>query len=412
MSLIRSFVRQIRSADLSGFGVAAAEIPGPGEQPGWITWAGVPVTEMRALQQITVWACASLVTETIAQLPIGAYRGVGPTRQPLPDPQLIRTPADRMTWNEWMGQEMISAVLRGNAYGRIVARDDRLGYPTQIEPVHPDEIEPVRPPGGSLVYRLAGGKLLDPFEVFHVKGLTLPGRRSIKGLSPIEHAAQTIGLALGAEEYGARWFSESAVPPGYLSSDGNVPDDKAKEMQDRWVATHGNRSRKPAVLGGGLKWETITVAPEASQFLETRKATRSEICGFFRVPPHLVADVERSTSWGSGLEEQNLMWITVGLGTWIIRFEQAISAVMPRGQYVKFNLGQLLRARLLDQANAFKIYREIGLMNIDEERALIEMPPLPDGKGTDHTQPLNWGSVPSSSATNEPGQPPPDVTGG
>jgi HK97 family phage portal protein len=373
-------------------------IPPPGA---WAaTWSGVPVSEETALRQLTVWSCVSLYADTVSQLPIGAFRTVGGFPNPVsPDPPIIQQPHAELDRVEWIGQLVVSALLRGNAYGLITERD-QVGLPRQVMPVHPDKVVPRRNPNtGRIEYRIAGEREpLPAFDVMHVRGFTLPG--SLTGLDPIAFARQTIGSALAAEEFGARFFGDGAYPSGILTTDDKkLNEDDAKRYQEMWLQAHGSRQRKPAVLGHNLRWEAISLKPEEAQFLETIKAKRSEIAGFFRVPPHLISDVERSTSWGTGMEEQNLMWLQLGLGIWIIRFERAISRLLPRPQYAKFNVAGLLRGRILDRYNAYLKGRQGGWLNVDDIRALEEMPPLPDGQGQEYNKPLNWGPL----GPNDPG---------
>lgn len=294
-------------------------------------------------------------------------------------------------------------MLRGNTYGEIVDRDPR-GFPTQILLQHPDAIDPFRDrASGAVRYALADGRRLDRSDIWHVKGMTIPGAVwSLKGLSPIEYAANTIGTALGAEEFGANIFREGGLPSGILSTAEALDDDEAKDMQERFLKAHGERQRKPAVLSGGLQWQTISIAPNEAQFLETVAAKREEIAGFYRVPPHMVGMVTKSTSWGTGIEEQMLGFVTFTMGIWLKRFEAALSALLPAPQYVKFNLAALLRGRLREQLESFKIEREIGTANIDEIRALLERPPLPEGKGEDYTQPMNWSPIPPGGSLQPP----------
>jgi HK97 family phage portal protein len=390
--IIRSALRQLRHADPT-FGATSAEIPGPAD--GWSTWAGVPVEERRALQQITVYSCVSLTCDVISTLPIGVFRDDGAARVPLTRPRLIEEPFDGVEWTEWSSQALLSLTLRGNAYALVTGRD-AMGFPTQLEPLHPDDVHAKRDKRtGRVLYRVAGeSEPLTDFDVLHIKGLKLPGIRHVEGLNPIAYARQTIGTSLAAEEFSARFFAEASVPPGYLQTEGKLTDDDAKRYQAMWMANHGNRTRKPAVLGGGLRFETISLKPADVQFLDTIKATRSMICGFFRTPPHLVADVERSTSWGTGIEEQNLMWITIGLGPNIIRLERAISRILPRPRYVKLNLAGLLRGRLTERYRAYLMARQGGWLSIDDIRALEEMAPLPESKGTDYITPLNYQAIP------------------
>jgi HK97 family phage portal protein len=354
--------------------------------------AGVVIGEGSALQQLTVWSCISLISDSLSQLPAGAFRKVDGFPRRIEDPQLLVKPHAEMEWPEWIGRLAVSLLLRGNGYGKVISRDSR-GFPTQILPLHPDQIAPRRNLNtGVLEYRV-GSDTLTPFEVMHIRGMTLPGNWSVTGLSPIQYARQTIGLALGAEEFAARFFGDGAHPSGVLAAEGKITEEDATTYQERWLKAHGDRQRKPAVLGGGLKWTQISITPEESQFLETLGAKRSEIAGFFRVPPHMIGEVDKSTSWGKGIEEQMLGYITFTLGIWIIRFEAAITALLPRPQYMKLNVAGLLRGRLLERFQSYLLGRQGGWLNVDDIRAYEELPPLPDGKGQDYLMPLNYAPV-------------------
>lgn len=399
MSYLRSllFTGERRHGGLSGTSYLSKIARGAGAG-----WSGVPVTERSALQQSTVFSCAGLLAETLAQLPVGAFRGVGPTRQQIADPPLLTEPYVDMTIDEWIGAGSLSTLLRGNFYGEVVDRNG-MGFPTQIEPLHPDECWPLRE-DGFVRYKVAGRSgTLARGDVFHLKGLTMPGSvRSLKGLSPLEYMANTIGTALAAEEFGARWFGESAMPSGILSTEESIDQDEATEMQGRWEESHGGRHRRPAVLGNGLKWQPLSLTANEAQFLETIKAKREEICGFYRVPPHMVGMVDKSTSWGSGIEEQMLGFVTFSVGIWVIRWERALSRLLPKDQYVKFNLAGLLRGRLSQRYQAYLQGRQGGWLSIDDIRALEDLPPLPDEKGGDYLQPLNYAPIPEGGGPPEP----------
>jgi HK97 family phage portal protein len=192
-----------------------------------------------------------------------------------------------------------------------------------------------------------------------------------------------------------------------LSTEQALDQDTANEYQDRWEEAHGDKSRRVAVMGGGLKYERVSLAPEESQFLETRRFSRSEIAGFYRVPPHLIGDVDRSTSWGTGIEEQGHQFVTFTLGPWLRRLELAWSRQLGLGssRYVRYNASALLRGRTLDRFNAYTLARQGGWLNVDEIRSLEELPPLPEDKGTDYLQPLNYAPVAPGGGTvqTEPG---------
>lgn len=376
------------------------------------------MTEIRALQHHMVWACVSLISDTLAQLPVGAFQGSGPARLPLEDPDVLVSPTGAtVEWPEWMGMAAVSYLLRGNTFGHVLERD-RNGYPHQVQLLHPDEVRVFfdREAGGAR-YRIPGveesQRRYPVGDIWHVKGMTVPGvYRSVLGLSPIEYAAAMIGTALNAEAFGSEWFSGGGVPTGLLSTDQDIDEGEAKDYHDRWMATHGAGKRDIAVLGKGLNFEALSIKANESQFLETIQASDIQICGFYRVPPHMVGIVEKSTSWGTGIEEQALGYITYTLGAPIVRFEKALSSLLPKPQYVKYNLAALMRGRQTERFRAYLMGRQGGWLNIDEIRALEEMAPAADGKGTDYLQPLNYAPIPegggAADLTAEPVTVPPD----
>lgn len=373
--------------------------PGPG-QPlippygGHLTAAGVPVTEQGALAQSTVFACVGLVSDAVATLPLDAFRqlvGLDRTRQPVePAPPLVGRPHPEMERNEWVGRMMMSLLLRGNAYGRVIATD-RLGYPTAILPVHPDETTVTRD-DGSLVYRFAGRLATPAFpagEAVHVRGMTLAGQD--QGLAPVAYARQSIGLALAAERFGASLFGSGANPSGVLGVPQTLTRAQAEEIKDDWERAHSGFSRRPAVLSGGITWTPVSLTPEDSQFLETRQWTTEEICRWFRVDPALVGEKTRQSSWAASVEAVGIQFVTYTLRPWIIRLEAALSSLLPRGQFVKFNVSGLLRGDTQTRYSAYATARQWGWMSVNEIRALEDLPPI--AKGDSYLVPLNMGAL-------------------
>lgn len=397
--IVGRLLRELRSASWPDlFSSDPTRIPGPGE--GSSTWSGVPVTEESALTFGAVFSCVGLLTDTLAQLPVGVFTKENGVAVPVDaPPATIREPHPEMEWIEWISRLAYSYEMRGNSYGIVEGWFDRgpyAGWPRLVRPFHPDEIHPFRDQG-RIRYRTRGyNTALDQAEVLHVKGLTPPGIDRLEGFSTIALARHTIGTALAATEYGARFFRESAVPSGMLTTKENLDEDDAKRWSDAWEKSQGSRHRKTAVLGGGLEFKTLTIKPEEAQFIQTIKAKKGDVAGWWRVPPHLIGDVERSTSWGSGIEEQNLMFIAHTIGIRILKFERLISRLLlPPDQYLKFNVAGLLRMRLTEQFKAFLMARHGGWMNIDEIRDKLEMAPLPDGKGQDHISPMNFNAIPA-----------------
>ena len=394
MSLLRQLIGSPRTR--RDFGSSAGEkIP----ERVVMSAAGVPVTEETALRYTTVFRCVSLIADTVSQLPRGVFLGEGGARRPVPDPAWLTRPSGEDLWLPWMGSLTVSLLLRGNAYALAVERD-AAGHATQLETLHPDEVR-VHRVGGKVIYDVVGEGKLSRYplgDVLHVKGMTLPGRRSLTGLSPISYAAQTIGTAIAAQDYGARTYVESAVPPGALVTASDMDDAEVKRLKREWQKAHANRSREIAVLAGGVDFKQLGLSPEDAQFLEAIRAHDRQIAGFFGVPLHMVGLGDMQSNWGTGLEENNLQFITYSLGIHMSRFEEVFATMLASPRYFRFNVAGLLRGRLKDRYAAYITGRQGGWLSIDDIRALEDQPPLADGKGADYLMPLNYSAIPPGGA--------------
>lgn len=368
---------------------------------GSLTHAGVRISQEGALSIGAAYAAARLIAESIATLPLDSYIEWDEARKPYrPKPAWIAQPNLEDTPVEFWEQVVLSLLLDGNAYC-LVTRDE-AGLPLELLPLHPSTVKVQRhattkrlvyaldpQDGGSPItvgrYTATGGNL------WHVRGFRQAG--SLLGMSPIEKARQTLGLASAADEYAARFFGQGALAGGVIEFDKDVKlDEKVVErILEAWRQHHSgtSRSHTPGVLGGGASWKQISIPPDHAQFLETRKFSVAEIARWFRVPPHLIGDVERSTSWGSGIEEQNLGFVTYSLRPWLVRLEQAAAVFMPGKAFVRFGLEGLLRAQTKNRYESYGLARQWGWMSVDDIRALEDLPPLPNGAGSVYLQPAN-----------------------
>jgi HK97 family phage portal protein len=354
--------------------------------------SGAPVTEHTSLQQSTFYACTRLLADSISILPWDNFRTLdGFPRIVNPQPLLLADPDPLFSKSQFDFKHMLvtSLAVRGNFFGLVLERD-RLEYPESMLPLHPDWVRLDRDPTTWELRTWVMGEKVDNADIFHIPYMRMPGNDY--GLSPVTVFAESIGLALAAEQYGAKWFRDGASPSSVLETDLPQDDDQVKRVQRNWVSSHGGR-RLPAVLSGGFKWKPITITPEESQFLETRQFQVAEIARMFGVPPHMVGDVERSTSWGTGIEQQNIAFVTHTLLPWLTRIESAFNRITPRGQRMKFNVNALLRGDLKSRYEAYQLAIDSGFMNPDEARALEELPPIPGGLGQKFRQPLNYGPL-------------------
>ena len=350
------------------------------------------VGELQAMQSMAVFACVRLLADTIASMPWYVYKRDKdniPSRI-YPTPQVIRQPCADIDVFQWKWMVVAGLALRGNSFHLVTGRDS-LGYPTGLLPVHPDLVFLERRVNVlewfNPIYRVLGERV-EREDIIHIRRFTLPGQPY--GISPITQAARAIGINLAADEYGYRYFRDSASPSGILRTDETMTDDEVQQVQAEWMSSHGGH-RYPAVLTGGFDFKPIAITPEESQFLAARGYQVSDIARFYGVPPHLIGDQEKATSWGTGIESMNLGFLTYTLMGWMTCIESTISNFLPRGQVVKFDPSGLLRGDFKTQTEAIKTAREAGLLSANEGRAKMDLPPVDDGDG--YIQPLNFGPL-------------------
>jgi HK97 family phage portal protein len=334
------------------------------------TYAAVPVNPTTAMQHSAVWACVDLIASAISTLPLAAYRG-GELR-PLADlPPILRQPSATMDLLDFVYATLQSLLVRGNAYGLIVDRAGAGLLPSQVELLAPDRVA-VNVPNGSIEYRVDGQEV-DPASIWHVKAFCVAG--SVVGLSPIAHARQAVGLGVAAERYAAKFFGESAIPSGILTSDQDIRPQQAATLKERWNARHqGNRDI--AVLGNGARFQAITIPPEEAQFLETTRANVATVARYFRMQPEMIASESGGSLTYSNVEMRALHLLTFTLRPWIVRLETALSALLSSTTSVKFNAGALVRTDLLSRYQAHESAIRAGWKLRSEVRELEDLAPV------------------------------------
>lgn len=384
----------------AGWGDPSA-IPPPGLGSAALA-SGTIVSERSALQISTVMSCVRELAGDIAGLPLHEQQREG-TRWVEVDPSpLVADPfIDVDPVIGWF-QVMASDLLRGNSWNRIVERD-RLGYATKLLPLHPDTVTP-RIEEGRRVLRV-NRQPVELGEVVHIPGFVLPG--GWIGLDPIQFHAQSFGLALATETYGAQFFANGTVVSGVLQSDAELNEDQIRRTLQVWRKRHQGLSNAhlPAVLGNGLKWQPLTVAPNEAQFLETRDYQRHDIAGIFGVRPDRIGAVAKNASQGGGkgAESRELDYVKHTVRFWLGRLEAAVTRQLPPGRRARFNLDALLRADLPQRYSSYSTARAGGWLSIDEIRELEDLGPLPEHRGEDHFAPLN--SAHTDGTTTATGQP-------
>jgi HK97 family phage portal protein len=319
--------------------------------------AGVSVTQASALQLVAVYACVRLLADTIAALPADLFRKRAGVREPIePGPRWLRQPNPETTWFEFIHRVENCLELDGNAFILITSRD-ALGDATEMWTLHPRQVE-VRRQAGRVVFVWNGDQVLSRFgpdnpqgDVLHIKAFADGG---LRGLSPIGVAKQAIGLGLVTEKFGSTFFGQGQQLSGVIQiPEGSKPSsDDIDRLREDWKKHHSGSSRAhlPGILTAGATWQRIAVNAEEAQFLETRKFQVAEIARLYGVPPHMIGDVEKSTSWGTGIEQQSIGFVQYSLMARLVRLESAFDQLTPRGQFIKWNVNGLLRGDMAARA--------------------------------------------------------------
>lgn len=346
----------------------------------WRNWGTSAVSTDSAMRLSAVFACLRLLSEAISTLPADTFIRFQGTRRPWrPRPDYLSFQPPQGSRIDYLSQLMLSLLTDGNAF--VATPRDELGTPLDLIVVDPVRmvIDKTR---GRLRYCLDGrdDQEFDPrWDLMHIRGMTMPGQ--LRGLSPIGYARETIGLGLAAQNFGRSFFENGALPGAVIEAPNGMSEDAVKRWQLTWNAGHQGvaNANRIGVLTEGAKLNKISIQPNDAQFLETRQFQVPDIARIFGVPPHLIADASNSTSWGSGLAEQNIAFGQFSLRPWIERIEDGHTRLLTThglpDVFLKLNLDALLRASLKDRYEAYEIGIRNEFLEIDEARATEDLPP-------------------------------------
>lgn len=365
---------------------------------GDVTNAGPVVNEQKSLSIAGVWRAVNLIAGTIAALPLHAYRSVGESREQMPSgsraASILDNPHPDMTRFEWLELLLGWVLLWGNAYALLVWTGRGVPY---LMPLHPSTVTPKRRKDGTKAYKVEGvdGWLTDAnlkrdddrARVLHIPGFGYDG---VQGISAIKAGRQSLGLALAAEEFGARLFANGALSTGIVTTEKSLTKTQMDGLSAQWKQKRRglDKAFDTIFLDGGLKYSQLTIPPEDAQFLQSRNFQIEEIGRWFGVPSFMLNETEKSTSWGTGIEQQQIGFLKFTLRSWLERFEQRFTKLLPpEPAYAKFTVEGLLRG---DSAARGAFYTQmfmIGALSINDILRLEDMPPVVGGDA--HYVPLN-----------------------
>jgi len=372
---------------------------------------GKYIDEETALTLSAVWASVRVIAESVASVPWRVMIQEGGRKRIVPGPvdRMLRASASpEMSAYTWKETALLHALLWGNHYSEIAR--DTAGRAVGLYPIEPHRVRPDRDADGRLVYAVSmqeGGEIaLDPSQVYHLHGLGFDG---LQGYSVIRMAAQTVGLGLACEEFGARFFGNGATSGMTLHHPGQLSDAARKNLKESFAKTEAGlaNSHGLRVVEEGAKLEPIGIPPEDAQFLETRKFQVAEVARWFRVPPHKIGDLEKATF--SNIEQQSIEFVSDTLLPWAVRMEQeADRKLVSAPFFTKVELKGVLRGDSKSRGEFYRTLFSLGAISPNEIRQLEDMNPV-GPEGDKLLVQLNLTTLEKAGEEPEPAEPNPQL---
>lgn len=380
---------RIKSALLNWLGVPISLTSGEF----WQEWSGTSssgkvVTADKAMQLSAVWACVRLLSESISTLPIKIYKSESDGSRSLAKDHpiyrlLCKQPNFEMTPSRFMLMVVASLCLRGNSFIEKKYIGSKL---VALEPLLPQNMTVKRSEQtGMLEYKYtdpSGQKIrtIPTNKIMHIRGFGMDG---ICGMIPVKIGRDVIGAALSVEESAAKIFENGLQSSGFLSSEQSLNDEQRERIRSYLLSFVGSKNAgKMMVLEGGMKYNNVTMNPEAAQMLESRTFSIEEICRWFRVPPFMVGHMDKQSSWASSVEGMNMQFLTNTLRPLLVNIEQEISRCLLNGDddyYAEFSVEGLLRADSAGRSAYYTTALQNGWMSRNDVRRLENLPPIEGG---------------------------------
>ena len=394
MSIIRRALVRSDSEKRSAIFPGALAVPPPGSFRS--SAAGTDVNDASALSMMTFFAGVRIIADSITFLPLRAVKVSGDgTRVPLGKlpPQLV-SPFSAFSLQEGISQIVTSLILRGNAYCYELAQDG-AGRPIMWRIIAPDLVEVAWDANGSRAYKI-NNVLVDASKVTHVTNFMLAG--AVKGVGIIEYCRNALGLGIALDEVAGTFFKNGIMSTGIISVDSPLDPEVARSTAQQFSQNHSGtkNAHLPIIMGGGAKYTPMSMAPEDAQFLQSRDKADAAIATLLGIPPHLLGMVDRTTSWGTGIEVQGRGFVDFTLRAYIQRLQTMFTGWITPGVYAEFVTDALTRADSTVRFQGYMRQLTDGWANVDEVRAQEGRSPLPNGQGQVFRNPAT--QVPSSNA--------------
>ena len=353
---------------------------GAGDSYALTTNSGVVITQDNSLELTTVYACVRLISDSISTLPVDTYRRLNGQRVPVrPRPEWLTQPDLSTTKSDHFQQVLVSMLLDGNAFIRVV-RDDsgivalRVLNPTHVQ-IHHDGL-------GRVFYKVLNEeKPVESIDMIHVTELRKPGQ--LRGESRIELLKQSLGLTKALDEFAERFFGDGATTTGIIEFPGNLTKEQAKNVVDGFQSRHKGlrKAHRTGILSGGATFKKTGVDPDAAQMIDSRKLAIEEVARAFRCPPSMLGVTTPGAMSYASVEANAIHFVTHTLRPYIVKIEDAYGKLLPEGVFLKFNVEGLLRGDSQTRSAVYSSGLQAGYLSINDVRKLEDMPAVDGGDG-------------------------------
>lgn len=364
MSLFKRFEGRALPTSIDPYQVTA--------RPYYPNYSGEIINETNAFASSAVLSSVTLLADSIACMPLELTTDVGGRIERLPTPSVLIMPNDKQTMFDFIHETMVTLAIHGCAY--IYAPKGADGLPLEMRNIHPSLVEDYSDVDG-YSYRI-NKELYRREDIRSIHWLMLPNRR--RGISPLEAQRNTIGMGIAMDRFLAQFYGDGATPSSVLETDQTITPEQAVMLRENWEDAHWKR-RRPAVLTGGLKWRSITTSASDNQMIEHRESIIRDIARVYRIPLHLIAGVGGNNQTYQNVESAGTAFVRYTLLPWMSRLENAISAMLPLTQKVRFNSNEFERADLMTRVRAQQVQIASGTLTPNEARAIENREPYEGG---------------------------------
>lgn len=351
---------------------------GAGDSYAFTTNAGVVITQDNSLEIGTVYACVRLISDSISTLPVAPYRRINGERVPVfPRPSWIEFPDFGVTINDHFQQVLLSLLIDGNAFVRVIRDDNGVAGLVVLNPQH---VHIARDGEGRVIYRLVNSdEPIRDNDMIHIPDMRKPGQ--LRGESRIELLKQTLGLAKALEEFAERFFGQGATTSGIIEFPGNLTKEQAKNVVDGFDVKHKGlrNAHRPGLLSGGATFKKTGVDPDAAQMLDSRRLSVEEVARIFRCPPSMIGVTTPGAMSYASVEANAIHFVTHTLRPYIVKLENAYKKLLPEGVFLRFNVEGLLRGDSQTRSAVYSSGLQSGYLSINDVRKLEDMTAVDGG---------------------------------